>query len=175
MVFIDIVISSSHEQSVDYFLIKWKGWSSAFNSWETRENLGNCRELLEEYEKELNVRVDKSKEEEEREMKKYVQTREAQLTTILEFLMERYHDNLLEDFLEAISEIKKIHWLLRVRRTKMSFLSKFSKFSKIHKVSHQSDSIYLADHYHHHHHHHHHQQRCHLESVQSIIKLDFGL
>ena len=37
-------------QDVDYFLIKWKGWASVFNSWEPRSNLG-CEELINEFQR----------------------------------------------------------------------------------------------------------------------------
>lgn len=35
-------------QNIDYFLIKWEGWSSVFNSWEPRSNLG-CDKLVTEF------------------------------------------------------------------------------------------------------------------------------
>jgi len=35
-------------QDVEYFLIKWKGWASVFNTWEPRSNLG-CEELIMEF------------------------------------------------------------------------------------------------------------------------------
>ena len=41
------------------YLVKWKNWGDEENSWEPRENLDGCRELVEEFEERLEVRGDR--------------------------------------------------------------------------------------------------------------------
>ncbi|KAK7865860.1 hypothetical protein R5R35_003976 [Gryllus longicercus] len=32
-----------------FYLVKWKGWESKYNSWEPKENVNNCQHILDEY------------------------------------------------------------------------------------------------------------------------------
>ena len=41
-------------QNVDFYLIKWQGWASCFNSWEPKSNL-ECPELVDEYHHKLQL------------------------------------------------------------------------------------------------------------------------
>lgn len=45
------------------YLVKWKGFSSDQNTWETEQNLNNCRWMVEEFEKSLQKGQKKKKEE----------------------------------------------------------------------------------------------------------------
>ncbi|XP_071082158.1 histone-lysine N-methyltransferase SUV39H2-like [Haliotis cracherodii] len=42
---VETVIDHCKEEGVDFYLIKWKGWSNSHNSWEPAENL-QCPELI---------------------------------------------------------------------------------------------------------------------------------
>ena len=39
-------------QGKEKFLVRWKGYTVEEDTWESRENLGNVKELVEEFEKE---------------------------------------------------------------------------------------------------------------------------
>ena len=39
-------------QGKDKFLVWWKGYTAEEDMWENRENLGNAKELVEEFERE---------------------------------------------------------------------------------------------------------------------------
>ena len=41
------------------YLVKWKNWGDEENSWEPRENLGGCQELMEEFEERREMRGDR--------------------------------------------------------------------------------------------------------------------
>jgi len=41
------------------FLVRWKGYTAEENTWENRENLGNAKELVEEFERKYKEEVGK--------------------------------------------------------------------------------------------------------------------
>ncbi|GAB1602640.1 hypothetical protein Ahia01_000543600 [Argonauta hians] len=45
---VEAVVDHTDEEDVNYYYIKWKGWSTEFNTWEPESNL-ECHELIEEY------------------------------------------------------------------------------------------------------------------------------
>ncbi|KAK3102045.1 hypothetical protein FSP39_008354 [Pinctada imbricata] len=45
---VERILDYVQEDEKDFYLIKWKGWSNAYNSWEPKENL-SCEELLVEF------------------------------------------------------------------------------------------------------------------------------
>jgi len=53
------------------FLVRWKGYMAEEDTWESRENLGNVKELVEEFEREYGEEIEElrqqEREEEERE------------------------------------------------------------------------------------------------------------
>jgi len=44
-------------RGVDKYLVQWKGFTAEHNIWERREDLGNAREVLEEFEGRMNTEV----------------------------------------------------------------------------------------------------------------------
>lgn len=46
---VERILDSKMVNGVQYFLIKWKGYSDLENTWQTEEDMGNCAELLEEF------------------------------------------------------------------------------------------------------------------------------
>lgn len=47
---VEEIVGKKMEQNKAFFLIKWKSWSTEYNTWEPSENLTNCSELLKEFE-----------------------------------------------------------------------------------------------------------------------------
>ncbi|XP_064604960.1 histone-lysine N-methyltransferase SUV39H2-like [Liolophura sinensis] len=47
---VEQIVDHCCEDGKDYYLIKWKGWSRAYNSWEPNDNL-NCEGLLDEFQR----------------------------------------------------------------------------------------------------------------------------
>lgn len=45
---VEQILDHAVEEGTDYYLIKWKNWSHAHNSWEPKDNL-ECADLLEEF------------------------------------------------------------------------------------------------------------------------------
>jgi len=46
------------------FLVRWKGYTAEEDTWESRENLGNAKELVEEFEKEYGKEVEELRRQE---------------------------------------------------------------------------------------------------------------
>jgi len=46
------ILNKQRIQGKDKYLVQWKGFTAELDTWEGRENLGNAREAIEEYEKE---------------------------------------------------------------------------------------------------------------------------
>ena len=58
-------------QGVDRYLVHWKGFTAENDTWEKKENLGNAKELVEEFKGRLNAEVRRQENiEAEREIKK---------------------------------------------------------------------------------------------------------
>ncbi|XP_062574314.1 histone-lysine N-methyltransferase SUV39H2-like [Saccostrea cucullata] len=45
---VERILDHVEEEGKDFYLIKWKGWSNAYNSWEPKDNL-SCEDLLVEF------------------------------------------------------------------------------------------------------------------------------
>lgn len=45
---VEQILDHVEEEGKDFYLIKWKGWSNAYNSWEPKDNL-SCEDLLSEF------------------------------------------------------------------------------------------------------------------------------
>ena len=58
------------------FLVRWKGYTAEEDTWENRENLGNAKELVEDFEREYRKEVEElrwqEQEEEEKEFMNYL-------------------------------------------------------------------------------------------------------
>ena len=57
----DVFSYSSLSQQVrgrEKFLVRWKGYTAEEDTWESRENLENTKELVEEFEKEHGEKVE---------------------------------------------------------------------------------------------------------------------
>jgi len=54
------------------FLVRWKGYTTEEDTWESRENLGNAKELVEEFEREYGEEAEELRRQElEEEEKKF--------------------------------------------------------------------------------------------------------
>ena len=49
---VERILNKQRIQGKDKYLVQWKGFMAELDTWEGRENLGNAREAIEEYEKE---------------------------------------------------------------------------------------------------------------------------
>ncbi|XP_014217049.1 histone-lysine N-methyltransferase SUV39H2 [Copidosoma floridanum] len=47
---VETVLGKKIENGKSFYFIKWKNWSSQYNTWEPLENLTNCSDLLKEFE-----------------------------------------------------------------------------------------------------------------------------
>ena len=67
-------------QGKDKFLVQWKGYMAEEDTWENRENLGNAKELVEEFEREYGEEVEELRRQElEEEEKEFCQEFPAKL------------------------------------------------------------------------------------------------
>jgi len=58
----------------DKFLVQWKGYTAEEDTWENRENLGNTKELVEEFEREYGEEAEELRQQElEEEEKEFCQ------------------------------------------------------------------------------------------------------
>jgi len=58
----------------DKFLVWWKGYTAEEDTWENRENLGNAKELVEEFEREYGKEAEELRQQElEEEEKEFCQ------------------------------------------------------------------------------------------------------
>ena len=52
------------------FLVRWKGYMAEEDTWEDRENLGNTKELVEDFEREYGKEVEELRRQEQEEKEK---------------------------------------------------------------------------------------------------------
>ncbi len=53
------ILNKRKIQEIDRYLVQWKGFTTESNTWEREENLGNARELVNEFEGRLSAEVRK--------------------------------------------------------------------------------------------------------------------
>jgi len=72
------------------FLVQWKGYIAEGNTWEGRENLGNAKELVEEFEREYGEEVEELRRQElEEEEKEFSWELPREFTTKLLYSWKR--------------------------------------------------------------------------------------
>jgi len=49
---VEKILNKRIVQGKDKFLVQWKGYTAEEDTWENRENLGNVKELVKEFERE---------------------------------------------------------------------------------------------------------------------------
>ena len=49
---VEKILNKRMVRGKDKFLVRWKGYMAEEDMWENRENLGNAKELVEEFERE---------------------------------------------------------------------------------------------------------------------------
>jgi len=54
---IEKILNKRKIRGVDKYLVQWKGFTAEHNIWERKEDLGNAREALEEFEGRINTEV----------------------------------------------------------------------------------------------------------------------
>ena len=54
---IERILNKRKIRGVDKYLVRWKGFIVENDTWEKKEDLGNIREALEEFEEKMNVEV----------------------------------------------------------------------------------------------------------------------
>jgi len=54
---IEKILNKRKIRGVDKYLVRWKGFTAEHDTWERKEDLGNVREVLEEFEGRMNVEV----------------------------------------------------------------------------------------------------------------------
>ena len=54
---IEKILNKRKIRGVDKYLVQWKGFTAEYDIWERREDLGNAREVLEEFEGRMNTEV----------------------------------------------------------------------------------------------------------------------
>jgi len=68
---VEKILNKRIVQGKEKFLVRWKGYTAEEDTWENRENLGNTKELVEEFEREYEEEAEELRrqelEEEEKE------------------------------------------------------------------------------------------------------------
>ena len=88
---------------MDKYLVQWKGFIAEHDTWEKRENLGNTKEVLEEFEGRMNVEVRRQKRidmAEERDFR-----REELLGRFIAKMLYRWDDGKFEE--EYLRKLEK--------------------------------------------------------------------
>jgi len=54
---IEKILNKRKIRGIDKYLVQWKGFTAEHDTWERKEDLGNAREVLEEFEGRMNAEV----------------------------------------------------------------------------------------------------------------------
>jgi len=54
---IEKILNKRKIRGVDKYLVRWKGFTAEHDTWKRKEDLGNAREVLEEFEGRMNAEV----------------------------------------------------------------------------------------------------------------------
>jgi len=54
---IEKILNKRKIREVDKYLVRWKGFTAEHDTWERKENLGNAKEALKEFEGKMNAEV----------------------------------------------------------------------------------------------------------------------
>ena len=54
---IEKILNKRKIRGVEKYLVRWKGFTAEHNTWKRKEDLGNAREVLEEFEGRMNTEV----------------------------------------------------------------------------------------------------------------------
>jgi len=68
---VEKILNKRIVQGKEKFLVQWKGYTAEEDTWESRKNLGNAKELVEEFEREYGEKVELRQQELEEEEKEF--------------------------------------------------------------------------------------------------------
>ena len=54
---IEKILNKRKIRGIDKYLVRWKGFTAEHDTWERKEDLGNVKEMLEEFEGRMNAEV----------------------------------------------------------------------------------------------------------------------
>ena len=54
---IEKILNKRKIRGIDKYLVRWKGFTAEHDTWERKEDLGNAKEMLEEFEGRMNAEV----------------------------------------------------------------------------------------------------------------------
>jgi len=81
---VEKILNKRIVQGKDKFLVQWKGYTAEEDTWENRENLGNAKELVEEFEREYGEEAEELRQQElEEEEKEFCQELPREFTAKL--------------------------------------------------------------------------------------------
>jgi len=67
---VEKILNKRVVQGKEKFLVRWKGYTAEGNTWESRENLENAKELVEEFEREYGEEAEELRQQELEEEEK---------------------------------------------------------------------------------------------------------
>jgi len=67
---VEKIINKRIVQGKEKFLVRWKGYTAEADTWESKENLENARELVEEFERKYGEEAEELRRQELKEEKK---------------------------------------------------------------------------------------------------------
>ena len=54
---VEKILNKKKMQGVEKYLVQWKGFTVEHDTWKRKEDLGNAKEVLEEFEKRMNAEI----------------------------------------------------------------------------------------------------------------------